>query len=188
MIVEDLLVAPRAYRIGLGPSYDFRGVYHALREAALRGRRRPAAQRIYLSRRRLKRRLGQRLANEGEIERQMARRSFAVLHPEQMGFADQIRAVAGADVVAGVDGSALHLSAFMRPRARMLVLETQRRLNVLHLNALMGVETIALPALRPANDAASRSIDPNQLDAALDNLGCPPASGAVRRLIRHLFR
>jgi capsular polysaccharide biosynthesis protein len=188
MAVEDLLVAPRAYRIGHGPSCDFRSVCHALREAALRDERQPATQRVYLSRRRLKRRLGQRLSNEMEVERQVARRGFAVLHPEQMSFADQIRAVAGADIVAGVDGSALHLSAFMRPRTRMLVLETQRRLNILHLNALMEVETIAVPALQSANDPRSRSIDPGQLDAALDQLGCPPASGAAERLIRRLFR
>jgi hypothetical protein len=105
-----------------------------------------------------------------------------------MSFADQIRAVASADVVAGVDGSALHLSAFMRPGARMLVLETSRRRTVLMLNALMEVETVSLPVDKPVSPDQPRKIDPGRLDAILERLGCPPAPGAIRRLADLLFR
>ena len=116
----------------------------------------------------------------------MKGRGFTVLHPERMSFSDQIRAAAAADILAGVDGSALHLAAFMRPGARVLVLETRRRRNVLKINALMQVETIAVPARRKPGGAYA--IDPAQLDGTLDSLGCPPPPGAIRRILDLLLR
>ncbi len=74
----------------------------------------------------------------------------------------------------------------MRPGARMLVMETRRRRNILKLNALMRVETIAVPAAHLENGA--RAIDPAALDAALDGLGCPPPRGAIRRILDLLVR
>jgi len=184
--VDELLLAPRAYDMSNGPHYDFSDVYRSLRDAAVRSPGAPEAKRIYLSRRRLKRRERGRLANEAAIERRMRWRGFAVLYPERMSLSDQIRAAAAADILAGVDGSALHLSAFMRPGARVLVMETRRRRNVLKLNTLMQVETIAVPAMRAADGA--HAIDPVQLDAALDSLGCPPPPGAIRRTLDFLLR
>jgi hypothetical protein len=184
--VDELLLPPRAYDMTNGPHYDFSDVYRSLREAAMRSPGASQAKRIYLSRRRLKRRERGRLANEAAIERRMKGRGFTVLHPERMSFSDQIRTAATADILAGVDGSALHLSAFMRPGARVLVLETRRRRNVLKLNALMQVETVAVPATRKAGGAYA--IDPAQLDATLDNLGCPPLPGAIRRILDLLVR
>jgi capsular polysaccharide biosynthesis protein len=185
--VDDLLLPPRAYDIHRGPRFDFRPVYRALSEAALREATDGGARRIYLSRSLLRPRQ-RRLAKEEHVERRMRWRGFAVLYPEQMGFAAQIRAAARAEVIAGVDGSALHLSAFMRPRSHMLVLETARRRNVRFLNALMDVETISVPTLPPRRGARRRRIDPRQLDAALDRLGCPPAPGLLQRLIDRFFR
>ena len=185
--VDDLLLAPRAYDIHRGPRFDFRHVYRALREAASLEGDGEGAQRVYLSRSRLRPRQ-RRLAREKAVERHMRWRGFTILHPELTSFAAQIRAVAGAEMVAGVDGSALHLSAFMRPGSRMLVLETTRRRNVRFLNALMEIETIWVPTMAPHSRARRRRLDPRQLDAALDRLGCPPAPGLVRRLIDRLFR
>ncbi|HEV8390927.1 MAG TPA: glycosyltransferase family 61 protein [Dongiaceae bacterium] len=182
--VDELALPPRAYDMSNGPHYDFSDVYRSLREAALGSPGGSQAKRIYLSRRLLK---GQgRLANEAAIERRMKGRGFAVLHPQRMSLSDQIRAAAAADILAGVDGSALHLSAFMRPGARVLVMETRRRRNVLKLNALMQVETIAVPATQTADGA--HAIDPARLDAALDNLGCPSSPGAIRRILDLLIR
>lgn len=184
--VDELLLPPRAYDMSNGPHYDFSDVYRRLREAVPRSPGPPQAKRIYLSRRHLKRHARGRLANEAATERHIAGRGFAVLHPERMSLSDQIRAAAMADIIAGVDGSALHLSAFMQPGAQVLVLETRRRRNVLKLNALMQVETVSVPATPPGQGA--RRIDPALLDAALDRLGCPPAPGAIGRLFNLLFR
>lgn len=124
---------------------------------------------LYLSRHRLKRRL-RRLSNGAAVERRMARRGFVVAHPQHMSLSDQINAAARADLIAGVDGSALHLCVFMRPGARMLVLETKRRRTVHFMNALMEVETISVPA---HGAAVPKRIDMTELDRALDDLGCP---------------
>ncbi|HET6160679.1 MAG TPA: glycosyltransferase family 61 protein [Dongiaceae bacterium] len=182
--VDELLLPPRAYEMRAGPRYDFRDVYRSLRDAVLYPPAGKQAARVYFSRRGLKRRQRSRLANEAAIERRIAARGFTVLHPERMSFSDQIRAAASADIIAGVDGSALHLAAFTRPGARMLVLETKRRRNITHVNTLMEVETIAVPAVGPRPP----SIDSARLDAALDDLGCPQPAGAIRRILDHLFR
>lgn len=133
---------------------------------------------LYLSRRLLKRRL-RRLSNDAAVERRMARRGFTVVHPQQMSLVDQINAAAGADLIAGVDGSALHLSVFMRPGSRMLVLETKRRRTIHFMNALMEVETVSVPAL---GAFVPKRLDLAKLDRALDDLGCPQPSIAGRIL------
>jgi capsular polysaccharide biosynthesis protein len=138
---------------------------------------------LYLSRRQLKRRL-RRLSNGAAVERRMARRGFAVVHPQHMSLVDQINAAAGADLIAGVDGSALHLSVFMRPGARMLVLQTKRRRTIHFMNALMEVETISVPA---HGASVPKRIDLNELDRALDDLRCPEP-GLVGRILNRIDR
>lgn len=169
LAVDELLLAPRHYDMRTGPRYDFREIYRTLTAAAQRAQANPAGNRIYLSRRLLKRRQ-RRLSNDAAVERRMARRGFAVVHPQHMSLVDQINAAAGADLVAGVDGSALHLSVFMRPGSRMLVLETKRRRTIHFMNALMEVETISVPA---HGASAPKRLDVAELDRALDDLGCP---------------
>jgi capsular polysaccharide biosynthesis protein len=168
LAVEELLLPPRHYDMRTGPRYDFREIYRILAAAAQRSQPKRAASRIYLSRRLLKRRL-RRLSNDAAVERRLARRGFAVVHPQHMSLVEQINAAAGADIVAGVDGSALHLSAFMRPGARMLVLQTKRRRTIHFMNALMEVETISVPAIV---SCGTKRINLSELDCALDGLGC----------------
>ena len=165
-----------------------RELQRALHESdAIAGRSQPkaGASRIYLSRRLLKRRL-RRLSNDAAVERRVARRGFAIVHPQHMSLVDQINAAAGADLIAGVDGSALHLSVFMRPGSRMLVLQTKRRRTIHFMNALMEVETISVPAI-PAAAARRKRIDLKELDRALDDLGCP-RPGLVGRILDMLDR
>ena len=185
LAVEELLLPPRHYDMRTGPRYDFREIYRTLATAARRSQPTAAASRIYLSRRLLKRRL-RRLSNDAAAERRLARRGFAVAHPQHMSLVEQINAAAGADVVAGVDGSALHLGVFMRPGSRMLVLQTKRRRTIHFMNALMQVETISVPAI-PAAAARIKRIDLKELDRALDDLGCP-RPGLAGRILNMLDR
>jgi hypothetical protein len=77
------------------------------------------------------------------------------------------------------DGSALHLSVFMRPGSRMLVMQ----------NALMEVETIAVPAIAsPTKWKSLPRIDLAALDDVLERLGCPAARGFFRRVLAMLGR
>jgi capsular polysaccharide biosynthesis protein len=142
---------------------------------------------IYLSRRLLNRRL-RRLSNDAAVERRLARRGFAIVHPQHMSLVDQINAAGGADIVAGVDGSALHLSAFMRPGSRMLVLQTKRRRTIHFMNGLMEVETISIPASGdPSTNPGAKRIDVVELERALDGLGCP-RPGLLGRMLGWLGR
>lgn len=51
---------------------------------------------------------------------------FAVVHPETMSIAEQVAVVRGADVLAGLSGSAMHLSVFARPGSHVLTLGDAR--------------------------------------------------------------
>ena len=166
-----------------GRRYDFREIYRTLIAAAHRSQQKAGESRIFLSRRQLKRRL-RRLSNGAAVERRMARRGFTVVHSQHMSLVDQINAAAGADLIAGVDGSALHLSVFMRPGARMLVLQTKRRRTIHFMNALMEIETISVPA---HGASVPKRIDLNELDRALDDLGCPEP-GPIGRILNRIDR
>jgi capsular polysaccharide biosynthesis protein len=185
LAVDDLLLPPRHYDMRTGPRYDFREIYRTLTVAAQGSQPTAATSRIYLSRRLLKRRL-RRLSNDAVVERRLARRGFAIVHPQHMSLVDQINAAAGADIVAGVDGSALHLSAFMQPGSRMLVLQTKRRRTIHFMNALMEVETVSVPATTAAV-AGPKRIDLSELERALDGLGCP-RPGLLGRMLGWLGR
>jgi hypothetical protein len=76
-------------------------------------RRAPAGRRLYLTRTAMPG--PPRLLNEPEVERTMAALGFAIVHPEQMPLADQLRLYASADVIAGEFSSALHNAMFMAP-------------------------------------------------------------------------
>ena len=187
LAVEELLLPPRHYDMRTGPRYDFREIYRTLAAAAQRiaaDEPRSRAGIYLLSRRLLKRRL-RRLSNDAAVERRLARRGFAVVHPQHMSLVEQINAAGAADVVAGVDGSALHLSAFMRPGSRMLVLQTKRRRTIHFMNALMEVETISVPAT--TGGRGPKRIDVIELDRALDDLGCP-RPGLLGRMLGWLDR
>jgi len=97
------------------------------RIAAAAEAERPAGEapidRVYLSRRNAPRRV---LTNEAEVEDILAARGFAVISPEALPFAAQVRLVAGASRVVGCFGSQLHLSMFMAPGARKLVIGRER--------------------------------------------------------------
>ena len=64
--------------------------------------------------------------NELALDDLMRRHGFTVVFSEQLTVYDQIRMVKGADVVAGVSGSALHLSVFANPTSRVLELGDAR--------------------------------------------------------------
>jgi hypothetical protein len=66
------------------------------------------------------------VANEVQIERAFARRGFAVVFPETETFQEQLALYASAQVVAGLSGSGLHNSVFMRPGAHVIELGDPR--------------------------------------------------------------
>jgi hypothetical protein len=141
--VENLLVPSPLFRIGDGRGIDFamhgdQGevfreiVRHCtsgrralgLLARRLAGRWRPPSK-AYLSRMRL---AGSRRAieNEAEIERVFRLHGFEVVYPEALPFERQVALYHGAGVIAGIAGSAMHNSVFMRPGATAITIWTAR--------------------------------------------------------------
>lgn len=87
--------------------------------------------RVYLSRTRFHAADGTARArtestDDARLDATFAEAGFAVVHPETLSIAEQIALVRGADVLAGLSGSALHLSVFARPGSRVLTLGDRR--------------------------------------------------------------
>lgn len=102
--------------------------------------------RIYLSRSHLQtkaRSADKRSAdNEVEVEDLMVRRGFEIVHPQERPIYEQVALARHADVIAGCDGSALHLGVFARPGARMLALDTRRVPNQFLINQARGLDAV----------------------------------------------
>lgn len=97
------------------------------------GTRTPGPERVFLSRLAF----NERRREQGRATRTTPRRDrrldrffagagFAVVAPETLGIADQIALAAGAEVIAGCAGSALHLAAFAPAGTRVLELGDNR--------------------------------------------------------------
>jgi capsular polysaccharide biosynthesis protein len=54
---------------------------------------------------------------------------FAVIHPQELPLSVQIKMMDHARIVWGIDGSAMHLVAFSRPRTRVVCFNTRKIAN-----------------------------------------------------------
>ncbi|OAS22431.1 glycosyltransferase family 61 protein [Methylobacterium platani] len=81
-----------------------------------------------------------RFANEEEVTEILAREGVEILHPEAMGFAEQVRLFARRRVLAGSLGSALHTALFAPPGRRVAALSAGPGINptFLLVDALCG--------------------------------------------------
>lgn len=111
--VEELVVPARPYHPGRRTGLESVAVWE--RAAATP----PPGPPVFLSRTRLE---NDRRRSDGDdlIDGFMERLGFRVLHPQELPIAEQLRAAAAAPILAGVSGSALHLSAFAPPSTRVL--------------------------------------------------------------------
>ena len=65
-------------------------------------------------------------AQDARLDAFFSDAGFCVVHPETLPITEQIALVRGADVLAGLPGSALHLSAFAEPGTRVLTIGDRR--------------------------------------------------------------
>ena len=86
---------------------------------------------------------------------------------------DQILLVAGAEFVAGIDGSAMHLCGFMRRGSTAVVIETRPSTAFAHLNRAVGVRTVLLRVseTQVRNGQPLVIVDIEKLVRGLDFLG-----------------
>lgn len=131
--------------------------------------------RVHLSRTLVNRRLeaeGRRprsspLVDEA-VDELLAERGFDVVYPETLPVEQQVQATVGADLVAGASGSALHLSVFSPPGARVLEFSDSRTRDVplpsqRVLDAVCGHESALVPYTESLTDMA-QSLDSLGLD------------------------
>lgn len=87
----------------------------------------PGADKLYISRRRLKT-PAQQVPHEQQIERWMSRAGYAIMHPERLTIAEQIAHYRAAHTIVGPDGSAFHFAPFvMPPGARVALIQRRTR-------------------------------------------------------------
>ena len=125
---------------------------------------------VYLSRARLGGNL-RRARNEVEIEAVVAARGFQVLHPQEMSISEQVAAMRGADVVAGCDGSALHLAAFARPGTTLVALDSRVVENQLMIDIARGLNAVHVPA---SVDGITQRDEPWTADPRPGSVGAGP--------------
>lgn len=126
--VENLLVPDRPY---VPAAYAFPEARAVWQHMAARARERHGAtphERVFLSRSALSesstgttRTKGLRqMTNAAQVDALFASYGFEVVHPQELPVAEQVALAAGARVLAGASGSALHLSAFAAPGTRVV--------------------------------------------------------------------
>lgn len=141
--------------------------------------------RVYLSRSRLDDR--RRATNENAIEDFMVARGFVVVHPQEIDLACQVALAAHADVLAGCDGSALHLAAFARPGTLLLALDTRRTPNQFLIDASRRLNAVhAWVLTQPLRDRQSPfSADLGRVEEALALLEDGPQDASTTRTRSH---
>lgn len=105
--------------------------------------------------------------HDRHLDETFAAAGFAVVHPETLTVAEQVALVRGASVLAGLSGSALHLSVFAAPGTRVLALGDQRApRRQTHAQVMVDAACGHLTAFVADGDHAA-------LAAALDSLEAP---------------
>jgi capsular polysaccharide biosynthesis protein len=164
--VERLLMPPRENYFE--PRPEALEVYERIVRRLTDGGDGPA--RVYLSRRLWHKRVHP--VNEHLAEAAFAAHGFRIVHPEQLPFREQVGLAAHAEVLAGLGGSALHLSCFMRPGTRTVVVgESMTGLRTL--NTARGIDTVELRVTERGGEHAPRqlTIDIPELRRALAEHG-----------------
>lgn len=95
-------------------------------------------EKVFLSRSRV-RSLRQVPGNEAELEARMAALGFAIVHPQELPLADQIGLARHARIIAGLDGSALHLGLFARPGTMVISFDNRLNANQFAVEAAAGL-------------------------------------------------
>lgn len=78
-------------------------------------------------------------ANETELEARLERHGFAIVHPQKLPIAEQIAVMQDAEIIAGLDGSAMHMAAFAQPGTTVLTLDTRLLTNQVMIEAAAGL-------------------------------------------------
>lgn len=173
-LCDNLILPRQSFILDRYVSPRYFDIVRTVREAVLsKGRQDP--QPVYLSRRRASKR---RLLNEAEIEEIFRARGFRIVEPETLPFADQIRLMAAAPVIAGPAGSALYNAVFAKPGVRRIILASERFFSAN--DQLLTTMLRTPPVYLLSSDYQENSKGPMFEDWTID-------AEAVRRLLPNLL-
>lgn len=142
-VAADVKILPPAVLLGEHPVAGMEEAFQTMARKARQVSGADYGERIYMSRKAFSGN-ARKVSGEEEAERIFEERGFRIMYPETVPFRDQIAAVSKAKVVAGIDGSALHLCGFMNG-GQCLVLPTRQHIRAIEtVNNLAGVETVWL--------------------------------------------
>ena len=119
------------------------------------------SEKIFLSRSQLKRKR-RAFAYEDELDNFFELKGYTVYYPEQHDIVHQINTVSSASVVAGMEGSAMHLSLFMRSGARVFTIHNRINPNITMCNHLAQIDEKSL-LISDENINNSKAVE-SQLD------------------------
>jgi capsular polysaccharide biosynthesis protein len=189
--VERLLVPASLCEIQHEASPAFQSAFRRVKEEALReagAQTRP--RRLYLSRRAIdrvkqaaidaqaiperkrNRMIRKLILNEEAAEALFRERGFTIVTPELLPLAEQVALWDGADVVAGVTGSALHGALFGRAgTTRVVSLNNRLSQNQVAIEELMGLPAAHIFCTSRDNAERSTELRLDVIARALDELG-----------------
>lgn len=148
-------------------------VWDAIAEKAGRG----PSQSVFLSRTQFEAKQptstrGRGYANSEAVDDLFRSHGFRVISPETMNVLEQIEAVSGADCIAGQGGSALHLSVFAKPGAKVVELgDSRTRENLVNTQRAISFAKRQPTAHIPYVEDAGKHFDLSHIEKHLVSLG-----------------
>ncbi|MBV1780717.1 glycosyltransferase family 61 protein [Paeniglutamicibacter sp. ABSL32-1] len=112
-VVDELVVAQRPFILNDSVSPQAVGVWNRVASQGNHSRN------VFLSRSKLLKD-PRRVDGDNRLDDLMASKGFDIVHPQELSLNEQLATVADAGILSGVSGSALHLSAFAHPHAKVL--------------------------------------------------------------------
>lgn len=138
-VYSNVMILPRPVVINHYIKKECISVYRSIRNAVdINKDNNP--KKLYLSRSKLPADT-RAMGIEKELDQLFMKMGFFVIHPEELSFVDQICLVKGADYLAGQEGSALHLSLFMRKNSKVISLTSRQHINIKICNDLAEIDT-----------------------------------------------
>ena len=115
---------------------------------------------------------GREYPNGEDIDELFGNRGFRVVFPEELSLVDQVRLARSAPVLAGPGGSALHLSVFSKPGARVIELgDSRTKDRMVNTQRAISAAKQQKAALVPYAAGADGAIDLGALKENLELIG-----------------
>jgi len=151
LVFDELIIPERLFEINHSFNPLMSDVYQQIKEYVLNSKESSAnstINRIFFSRINFEKKIGNGRVSLGisrEIESLFQNSGFKIVYPEQLSFQRQVELASNVEYLAGMEGSALHLSLFMRKGTTCISINGFRsNVNVTLCNDVQQVNDIQL--------------------------------------------